>query len=124
MIGDPRGTAGPLSSSDGVADNLRDGALDDRAGRQTPPRTPAAIREWLVAQLAERLLVDTAEIDDREPLTGYGLDSIQALGLIGDLEDWLGRRLSLTLLDDYPCIEALVGYLADVPDRVEWRVTG
>ena len=121
------GTGTLLALGDGVADGLGDGGVDGSsdgvvdhdAGFPTSPRTPEAIREWLVAQLAERLLVDTAEIDVREPLTSYGLDSIQAMGLIGDLEDWLGRPLSLTVVDDYPSIEALVGHLVEGPDGVD-----
>ena len=51
-------------------------------------------------------------IDPREPFTYYGLDSVQAVGLTGDLEIWLGRRLSPTLAWDYPNIESLARHLA------------
>jgi acyl carrier protein len=35
-----------------------------------------------------------------------------AIGLTGDLEDWLGTRLDPTLLYDYPTVAALAKHLA------------
>ncbi|HEV7509231.1 MAG TPA: SDR family NAD(P)-dependent oxidoreductase [Thermoanaerobaculia bacterium] len=77
-------------------------------------RTPDAIRiqEWLVARLAEELELSPAEIEVSEPYSSYGLSSREAVGISGDLEEWLGTRLSPTLLYDYPSIEALSRHLA------------
>ena len=80
------------------------------------PQTVAAIQLWLVTRISERLKVEPHTIDVREPFSRYGLDSLQAVSLSGDLEDWLGRKLSPTLVYDYSTIETLARYLAEEPD--------
>jgi len=40
------------------------------------------------------------------------LDSVAAVGLAGELEDWLDVELPATILWDYPTIAALAEYLA------------
>ncbi len=80
---------------------------------QSDARSIAEIQSWLVTQLAERLKRSPQEIDVREPFVRYGLDSIGAIGISGDLEQWLGRRLAPTLVYEYPTIAALARYLAD-----------
>ncbi|MBD2537447.1 acyl carrier protein [Coleofasciculus sp. FACHB-SPT36] len=70
-----------------------------------------AIQSWLVTKLSKQLSLNAKTIDVREPLTRYGLDSIDAVTLVGDLEDWLGCELPSTLLWDYPTIEKSAEYL-------------
>ncbi|WP_228060618.1 MULTISPECIES: acyl carrier protein [unclassified Coleofasciculus] len=72
-----------------------------------------AIQTWLVNQLAEQLSLDTKTIDVREPLTRYGLDSIDAVTMVGDMEDWLELELPSTLFWDYPTIEKSAQYLVE-----------
>ncbi len=71
------------------------------------------IESWLVANLAETLGLEPDEIDIHEPFINFGLDSAQAVGLAGDLEEWMERTFPPTLVWDYPTIEALARYLAD-----------
>lgn len=71
-----------------------------------------AISQWLVSKLAEELQIDPEEIDIHEPFTSYGISSVLAVSLSGDLEDWLGRPLSPTLVFDFPTIEALAKHLS------------
>jgi amino acid adenylation domain-containing protein len=75
--------------------------------------TASAIESWLVNRVAEALGVSPTDIDVREALASYGLDSVRAVSLSGDLEEWLDRRLSPTLVYDYPTIEALARHLAE-----------
>ncbi len=70
------------------------------------------IQQWLVTCLAAQFDIAPQEIDVCKPITEYGLDSIAAVSLAGDLEDWLGLELSPTLVWDYPVIEILARYLA------------
>jgi len=70
-----------------------------------------AIEEWLVAHLAMELKIEPCEIDVGEPFASFGMDSVAAVGLSGDLEDWLGRELSPTLVWDYPTIAVLARHL-------------
>jgi acyl carrier protein len=75
-------------------------------------RTPTEIQNWLVSYLSELLEIEPDEVEVTVPFERYGLDSSAAIGLSGDLEDWLGFPLDPTLLYDYPTIEALVQHLA------------
>jgi acyl carrier protein len=79
-----------------------------------------AIATWLRTRLAERLGLFPDEIDIDEEFANYGLNSIEAVNLSGDLENFLGRRLPPTLLWDYPTIGAIADYLAEdtSPDAV------
>lgn len=76
-----------------------------------PNPTAAKIQSWIVSYMTEILEVEAEEIDVTIPFDRYGLDSAVAVGLIGDLEEWLGYELDPTLLYDYPTIEALVKHL-------------
>ncbi|NJK38507.1 MAG: acyl carrier protein [Oscillatoriales cyanobacterium RM1_1_9] len=76
-------------------------------------QTVETIRHWLISQLATRLGLQPEEINVHEDFTHYGLNSIEAVNLSGDLESVLGRRLPPTILWDYPNIQALAAYLAE-----------
>jgi acyl transferase domain-containing protein len=58
------------------------------------------------------LRVPAGELDPREPLARYGLDSLTAVQTAGELEQWLGRPLSPVLVYDHPTIDALARFLA------------
>ena len=73
----------------------------------------AEIQSWIVSYLAELLELDPNEIDLAIPFDNYGLDSAVAVGMTGDLEDWMGKELDPTLLYDYPTIEVLAQHLAE-----------
>ena len=70
------------------------------------------IQEWLVAYLAELLKEEQEQIDITVPFDRYGLGSIDATSLIGDLEAWLEQELPPTLLFNYPTIQTLAENLA------------
>ena len=79
-----------------------------------PKKAPTAadIQGWLVSYMAELLEIEPDEIDVTIPFDRYGLDSSAAVGLTGDLEDWLKTELDPTLMYDYPTIEALAKHVA------------
>jgi acyl carrier protein len=70
------------------------------------------IQDWIVAYLADLLEIEPEEINVTISFDRYGLNSSVAVGLTGDLEDWLGIELDPTLLYDYPTVETLVQYLS------------
>ena len=82
-----------------------------KAARQHYP-APEAIEQWLVIKIAELLKVAPRQIDIREPFTRFGLDSMAAISLAGQLSAWLGKTLSPTRVYDYPTIESLARHLA------------
>lgn len=65
----------------------------------------------IVESLSRELKVPAADIELDLPLTQYGLDSIAALTMAGELEEELGLELPSTLVWDYPTINDLAGYL-------------
>ena len=71
-----------------------------------------AIAQWLITKLSEALGLSIEEIDPTCELSEYGLNSIEAVNLSGELEQLLNKRLPPTLLWDYPTIESLAEYLS------------
>lgn len=70
------------------------------------------IQTWLITHLAELMRVSPDEVHVQEPFTNFGLNSIDAVSLSGDLEDYLNRPLPATLLWDFPTIEMLSRHLS------------
>ena len=84
------------------------------SSRKTKQNKPTAdIQSFLIDRIASILETDTTSIDPRQPFTYYGLGSVQAVSLTGDLEVFLNRKLSPTLAWDYPTIELLANHLAN-----------
>ena len=81
------------------------------------PRSAEAIREWLVSRIGTVQGVPAAHVRTDEPLVATGLDSMQIVVLVGELEEWLGCRFTDNPLIDYPTIDALSAYLADQSAR-------
>jgi malonyl CoA-acyl carrier protein transacylase len=62
--------------------------------------------------MSELMGVAPEEIDAQLPFENYGLSSREAITISGELEEWLGRSLSPTLIYEYPNITALAKFLA------------
>ena len=71
------------------------------------------VENWLKTQLADQLSLDADSINVTEPLTRYGLDSIDAVTMVGDIEDVIDEELPSTLFWDYPTIAKSAQFLAD-----------
>ena len=65
------------------------------------------IQAWLVSEISSLLGVNPEEINIREPLDSYGLDSAQTIIIASRAEKFLGFKLSLIHLWYYPTIEEL-----------------
>ncbi|HXZ02460.1 MAG TPA: acyl carrier protein [Stellaceae bacterium] len=83
------------------------------AGAADKGKTRAEIRGWMTDYLVKHLGLGEEGIDVERPLDEYGIDSAQAVRMIGDLEDYLGRELSPSLPYRFPTIEALSTHLAE-----------
>jgi 8-amino-7-oxononanoate synthase len=103
------------------------GVADSSQSDQVEPKALPSferMKEWMIAKLAERLKTDLANIRSDEQFASYGLDSVAAVSLSSEMEDWLGRRLSPNLLWDYPTIDRLCTHLASgEPDRPSYEET-
>jgi acyl carrier protein len=75
-------------------------------------RSTAEIRIWLVTRISARLNVSPEEVSLDEPLIDIGLDSMEFVAMVGELEHWLGCRFRDNPLIDYPTVSALSEFLA------------
>lgn len=71
------------------------------------------MKTWLIEWLGTELGVAPSTIDPAQTFLNFGLNSVQAMTMVGDLETKLGVRLSPTLAWDYPSIETLSAHLDD-----------
>jgi acyl carrier protein len=82
-------------------------------------RTYEEIQSWLVNQIASLTFMEPARVDVQGTFNGFGLSSREAVMLSGDLEDWLGIRISPTIVYEYPTIEALARFLVKSASQAE-----
>ena len=76
------------------------------------PRSQAQIRAWLTSRVAHYLQLTEADIDVDVPLNRYGLDSIYAVALCGEIEDALDVYVEPTLVWDVPTVSGLSEHLS------------
>ncbi len=76
-------------------------------------RSVDEIQQWLIDYLAKALERSPDNIDVTVSFDDFALDSATAIGMTGELEDWLGKHVDPTLVYDYPTIEQFAQYLAD-----------
>ncbi len=98
-----------LSSSSSESVNERLPALNN----QPKSKNVEEIEAWLLAKIAEHTQILPVEINIRQPLAQYGLNSLAAVRISGELQEWIGREFSPTLLYDYPTLEGLARHIAD-----------
>ncbi|MGK7951742.1 MAG: aminotransferase class I/II-fold pyridoxal phosphate-dependent enzyme [Xenococcaceae cyanobacterium] len=77
------------------------------------------IQNWLIERLAKSLEIEPQKVDIHKDFSEYGLDSVEAINLSGELESFLGCRLSPTLLWDYQNIHALARHLAETTPTID-----
>lgn len=69
------------------------------------------IQKWLTVQVKEYAPQALEELDPEAPLALYGLDSVYALTLTGDIEDQYGIDVDPTVMWDHPTLNALSGWI-------------
>lgn len=78
----------------------------------TPSARAEEIRVWLIDKLCDELGLDASEVEIDEAFASFGIDSVQAVSICGDLEVWTGMRFPATLLWDFPTVRMLSEHLA------------
>ncbi len=73
----------------------------------------AELAQWLTERAAFYLEIPAEQIAPDVKLVEYGLESVYALALCGDVEDEFDIELEPTLAWDYPTIEKLSGLLLE-----------
>lgn len=77
------------------------------------------IQNWLISEIAELLEIDPETIDIHTQFVDYGLSSREVVSLSGDLEEFLGQKLSPTLVYELPNIFALSKHLSEKKESVD-----
>ena len=72
-----------------------------------------AFKSWLVSHLSRSFINSAERLDPHKPLSTYGLDSVSAVTLVGDIERKIGCSLPASLIFDYPTIDAICRLLFD-----------
>ncbi len=69
------------------------------------------LADWVAGWISSELKIDRHLIAEDMTFVQFGMDSIHAMMMVGDLEDLLGRRLSPTLAWTFPTIGSIVEHL-------------
>ncbi|ANW21343.1 acyl carrier protein [Streptomyces clavuligerus] len=83
------------------------------AAAQHTEHSVESLSGWLADRIALYLKRSPAEIVPSVPLAEYGLDSVAALSLCGDIEEDFDLVLEPTVAWDYPTVDALAGHLVE-----------
>lgn len=81
------------------------------------------IRMWLTKRIGEEIRRPPEKLDPNKPFTEYGIDSAAAVGVVADLEDFLGRPLDPTLFYTNPTVQELADHLADEEQQTAAQAT-
>ncbi|MEG3132651.1 acyl carrier protein [Rouxiella sp. T17] len=73
--------------------------------------TQSRIVDFILDRLAVQTHLPKESIDIQSPLANYGVDSIHALSLCAELEEWLGIEIEPTIAWDYPTIAQMAEFL-------------
>jgi len=82
------------------------------------------VERWLVACVARLVQLKPADIDVEQPFADFGLTSMAAVEMTGELEEWLGRPLPATLAWDFRNIASLARFLAQPGDSASGASLG
>lgn len=70
------------------------------------------IEAWMVAKIVDTLDVPLGEVDCSAPFTGLGLDSLTLFEMTGDLAEFTGCDIPVSLVWEFPSINALAQQLS------------
>ncbi|OBK23658.1 acyl carrier protein [Mycobacterium asiaticum] len=68
---------------------------------------------WLTGRLAAALDVPASALNPMVPLADMGVDSVQAVSLVGEIEMHFDLDVDPTLIFDYPTLAHIAEYLTE-----------
>ncbi len=96
----------------GQSDPSRMGRPDHRLSPDEIARLSERVESWLLRWLVEHAAIPPDEVHRDKPFGEYGLDSMTAVELSQELEDWVGVDVVPTVAWNYPTPATLSQYLA------------
>jgi acyl carrier protein len=71
-----------------------------------------AIQSWILEWLAREMQIPVQDLDPAKSFESFGMTSLLAVTMTGDMEDWLGREVDPAIMYDHPTAASLAGVLA------------
>ncbi|MBL4671353.1 MAG: acyl carrier protein [Arenicella sp.] len=87
--------------------------MDNHAKNEVYNATHEQICQWMVSHLSQVLNIDAKQVDITLEFDDYGLDSRDAVGMIGELGEWLQLDLDPNLIYEYRSINELSIYVVN-----------
>lgn len=86
--------------------------LSEHALANQPVRDEEAITQWLQGYISDVLAIPVEKINVDASFQQIGLDSSAAVGMTGDLSEWLGCDIDAAAAYDHPNVRALAKAVA------------
>jgi len=71
------------------------------------------LQTWLCAYLAAELDLPAGSVDPAEPMSAYGLDSVKAITILADVEEFVGFEIEPNALWEFPTVVSFTGLLVN-----------
>ncbi|MFD9792750.1 acyl carrier protein [Streptomyces sp. NPDC059070] len=97
-----------------IAPDTRTAPRPYAPARRPAARAGAELEEWLLDRVAFHLHRPAREIDPGTPLADYGIDSIAAIGICGEIEERHRVFVAPTLAYDFPTVRAIAAHLTEL----------
>ncbi|WP_316762754.1 acyl carrier protein [Streptomyces herbicida] len=88
-------------------------ATPQRLDRPLPHGNAPDLELWLTERVAFHLHRACDEIDPDTPLADYGIDSVAAISICGEIEQRYRIAVAPTIAYDFPTVHAITGHLAE-----------
>lgn len=80
-------------------------------------KSQSEIAQWLVSLLSQILEKNPTDIEQNVRFDRYGIDSVAALSIVDELGKFLKKDLDATMVYDYPTIDTLSEYVAQLLEK-------
>lgn len=91
-------------------------AKESKTVEKTKPQAYQPLLEGVANVLITRLKIEKEALDVNKHFSDYGLDSLGAMRLVGDLEDWLNIELDATVVYNNNTVALLANHIAPLLD--------
>ncbi|MFL6623506.1 MAG: acyl carrier protein [Sulfurifustaceae bacterium] len=88
--------------------------MSSNAMAKKPAITAEVAADWIVNYLAKRLNVAPSSIKREVVFSEYGVDSMLAVVMSGDIANWTGEEVLPNVLYEYPTVKALAEHIASL----------
>ncbi|WAZ25623.1 acyl carrier protein [Streptomyces cinnabarinus] len=96
-----------------IAPETRAARHAEPVDRPSPRGKSPDLEPWLTGRVAFHLRKAAEEIDPDTPLADYGIDSVAAISICGEIEEKYRIPVSPTIAYDFPTVHAIAAHLAD-----------